>query len=29
MKSAFMPYKRRLQLIYDIIKPGYSKAKVI
>ena len=27
MKSAFIPYKRRLQLIYDVIKPGYAKAK--
>lgn len=27
MKSAFIPHKRRLQLIYDVIKPGYAKAK--
>jgi adenosine deaminase len=27
MKSAFIPHKRRLQLIYDTIKPGYAKAK--
>ncbi len=27
MKSAFVPYKRRIQLIYDVIKPGYAKAK--
>jgi len=27
MKSAFLPHKRRLQLIYDTIKPGYAKAK--
>jgi adenosine deaminase len=27
MKSAFIPYKRRLQLIYDVIKPGYAKAR--
>src|SRR5438477_4780552 len=27
MKSAFIPYKHRLQLIYDVIKPGYLKAK--
>jgi adenosine deaminase len=27
MKSAFIPYKRRLQLIYDTIKPGYAKAR--
>src|SRR5206468_1730201 len=28
MKSAFIPYNRRIQLIYDVIKPGYSKAKM-
>ena len=27
MKSAFIPYNRRLQLIYDVIKPGYSRAR--
>ena len=27
MKSAFAPYKRRLQLIYDVIKPGYERAR--
>lgn len=27
MKSAFLPYDRRLQLIYDVIKPGYAAAK--
>jgi adenosine deaminase len=27
MKSAFIPYKRRLQLIYDVIKPGYTRAR--
>jgi adenosine deaminase len=27
MKSAFAPHKRRLQLIYDDIKPGYAKAR--
>ncbi len=27
MKSAFLPYNRRLQLIYDVIKPGYAKAR--
>jgi hypothetical protein len=27
MKSAFIPYKHRLQLIYDVIKPGYAKAR--
>jgi adenosine deaminase len=28
MKSAFIPYNRRIQLIYDVIKPGYSKARL-
>jgi adenosine deaminase len=27
MKSAFVPYKRRLQLIYDVIKPGFARAR--
>jgi adenosine deaminase len=27
MKSAFLPHKRRLQMIYDVIKPGYARAK--
>jgi adenosine deaminase len=27
MKSAFVPYNRRLQMIYDVIKPGYAKAR--
>jgi adenosine deaminase len=27
MKSAFVPYNRRLQLIYDVIKPGYASAR--
>jgi adenosine deaminase len=27
MKSAFIPYNRRIQVIYDVIKPGYSKAR--
>ena len=27
MKSAFIPYNRRIQLIYDVIKPGYRKAR--
>ncbi len=27
MKSAFIPYNRRLQLIYDVIKPGYARAR--
>lgn len=27
MKSAFLPYNRRLEYIYDIIKPGFTKAR--
>jgi len=27
IKSAFLPYKRRIQLIYDVIKPGYAKVR--
>jgi adenosine deaminase len=27
MKSAFIPYNRRIRLIYDVIKPGYLKAR--
>jgi adenosine deaminase len=27
MKSAFMPYKQRIALIYDILKPRFAKAK--
>ncbi len=27
MKSAFLPYNRRTQLIFDVIKPGYRKAR--
>jgi adenosine deaminase len=27
MKSAFIPYKHRVKLIYDVIKPGYAKAR--
>ena len=27
MKSAFIPYDRRLQLIYDVIKPGYTRVR--
>ena len=27
MKSAFIPHNRRIQLIYDVIKPGYEKAR--
>jgi adenosine deaminase len=25
MKSAFIPYRERTALIYDVIKPGYAK----
>jgi adenosine deaminase len=28
MKSAFIPHKRRIQLIYEVIKPGYSKTRM-
>jgi adenosine deaminase len=28
MKSAFIPHNRRIQLIYNVIKPGYSKARM-
>ncbi len=27
MKSAFIPYKQRIAIIYDILKPGYAKAR--
>lgn len=27
MKSAFLPYKQRIAIIYDVLKPGYEKAK--
>ena len=27
MKSAFIPYKKRIDLIYNVIKPGYKKAR--
>ena len=27
MKSAFLPYNRRIQVIYDVIKPGYAEAR--
>jgi len=27
MKSAFIPYKRRLPLIFEVIKPGYARAR--
>jgi adenosine deaminase len=29
MKSAFTPYKQRIALIYDVLKPGFAKAKEI
>jgi len=27
MKSAFMPYKQRIALIYNVLKPGFTRAK--
>lgn len=27
MKSAFIPYKDRIRIIYDVIKPGYQKMR--
>ncbi len=27
MKSAFIPYKQRIAIIYDVLKPGFAKAK--
>ncbi len=27
MKSAFVPYNRRIKMIYEVIKPGYAKAR--
>ncbi|HLF20569.1 MAG TPA: adenosine deaminase, partial [Bacteroidota bacterium] len=27
MKSAFIPYKQRIAVIYDILKPGFARAK--
>ncbi|MBI4417244.1 MAG: adenosine deaminase, partial [Ignavibacteriales bacterium] len=27
MKSAFMPYKRRIDFIYNMIKPGFARAR--
>lgn len=27
MKSAFIPYNRRIRIIYDVIKPGFAKAR--
>jgi adenosine deaminase len=29
MKSAFLPYDRRIQFIYDVIKPGYAMARTL
>jgi adenosine deaminase len=29
MKSAFIPYNRRIEFIYDVIKPGYAKARAL
>jgi adenosine deaminase len=29
MKSAFMPYKQRIAIIYNILKPGFTEAKII
>jgi adenosine deaminase len=29
MKSAFVPYKKRIELIYKVIKPGFEKAKKV
>ena len=29
MKSAFLPYNKRIQVIYDVIKPGYAKVRAI
>ncbi len=27
MKSAFIPYKDRIKIIYDVLKPGYAEAR--
>ncbi|MGB2868128.1 MAG: adenosine deaminase [Bacteroidota bacterium] len=27
MKSAFIPYKQRIAIIYDVLKPGFAKAR--
>jgi adenosine deaminase len=27
MKSAFVPYKQRIAIIYKVLKPGYAKAR--
>jgi adenosine deaminase len=29
MKSAFIPYRRRIDLIFNVIKPGYAAARAI
>ncbi len=29
MKSAFIPYHRRLPIIYNVIKPGYASARAV
>ena len=28
MKSAFVPYKERIKIIYNVIKPGYERARI-
>ena len=28
MKSAFIPYSERCQIIYDVIKPGYARIRL-
>jgi hypothetical protein len=27
MKSAFLPYERRCEFIYSVIKPGYAEVR--
>ena len=27
MKSAFLPYNKRIEIIYDVIKPGFARAR--
>jgi adenosine deaminase len=29
MKSAFIPYNRRVKLIYDVLKPGYARVRAV
>jgi adenosine deaminase len=29
MKSSFIPYKKRIEIIYNTIKPGYNKARKV